>query len=543
MHSKLSLLFLCCSAMSVIVPDPLHAASHNRPRGVVLVLIDDIGYGDIDCLFPSDLETPRIDALAKESVRLTDFHVGTTCSPSRASLMTGRSVNAGGVWHTVGSRELLRENEQTVADVFKANGWRTGIFGKWHLGEGYPFSPRFRGFDVSVIHGGGGVGQAPDFWGNDYYSNVDRSGEPTMNDSYLENGVYVSADRFCTDYWFIRAEEFVRECVQEDEPFFCYIPTNAAHAPFNAPHGFKDGFDGLIENIDDNMGRFDEFLISAGIKDDVLMIFTSDNGTTGRRLGGLRGAKTSHYDGGHNVPCFMRWKNGGIGGDSESARDVSSLTAAMDFLPTFVDLFWAGHVPEGGRPLHGVSIKEMLLDSSYVPSNRTIVVDTQRSDDLMKWKLACVLQDEVASGNIVHKWRLLRTDSDSDFELYDFLDDRDTNNNIARGNSEQVNALSTAYDSWWSDISQGWEKHPAFVLNEDHEAELSLFSLSWIGGSPWHQDHIRSASKGTGKHAVRFDRSGRYRFELRRWPREDGGAIDGHSYWGNEKQCRSSKRE
>jgi len=169
---------------------------------VLLVLIDDIGYGDIDILYPCGLKTPQMDRLYQQSVRLTDFHVGTTCAPSRASLMTGRSVNAGGVWHTVAGRELLRENEQTMAEIFRANGWKTGIFGKWHLGEGYPFSPRFRGFDVEVIHGGGGVGQGPDYWGNDYYSGVDRNGKPTKADVYMENGKPVEADRFCTDYWF-----------------------------------------------------------------------------------------------------------------------------------------------------------------------------------------------------------------------------------------------------------------------------------------------------------------------------------------------------
>ncbi len=152
------------------------------------------------------------------------------------------------------------------------------------------------------------MGQGPDYWGNDYYSGVDRNGKPTKADVYLENGVPVTADRHCTDYWFERAKQFIRQCVSEDKPFFCYLPTNAAHARSTHRHGYKDGFDGLIENIDDNMGWLDDFLAAEGLKDDVLLIFTTDNGTTGSRLGGLRGKKGSHYDGGHNVPCFWRWK-------------------------------------------------------------------------------------------------------------------------------------------------------------------------------------------------------------------------------------------
>ena len=193
--SRLNLLF---GLLLFVLQLPSFSLAQSKPKGIVLVVIDDIGYGDIACLSPSDLETPSLDSLCKQSLRFTDFHVGTTCAPTRASLMTGRNVNAGGVWHTVSGRELLRENEQTMAEVFQANGWRTGIFGKWHLGEGFPFSPRFRGFDLSVIHGGGGIGQGPDYWQNDYYSGVDFKGNSNPADVYFKNGKTVAADKFCT---------------------------------------------------------------------------------------------------------------------------------------------------------------------------------------------------------------------------------------------------------------------------------------------------------------------------------------------------------
>lgn len=507
---------------------PLAAAAPPQPKGVILILIDDIGYGDIDILYPNGLATPQLDKLHQQSLRFTDFHVGTTCAPSRASLMTGRSVNAGGVWHTVAGRELLRENEQTMAEVFRANGWRTGIFGKWHLGDGYPFSPRFRGFEVEVIHGGGGVSQGPDYWGNDYYSGVDRNGKPTKADVYMENGKPVAADRFCTDYWFHRAEQFIRESVDSNKPFFCYLPTNAAHEPYNAPYKFKGGFDGLIENIDANMGQLDEFLTKEGIKDDVLLIFTADNGTAGGRRGGLRGNKGSHYDGGHNVPCYWRWKNGGLGGSAATARDLTPLTAAMDFLPTFIDLFGL-QKPAGGQPLHGMSLKRMLLDPAFVPAERTVVVDTQRLAKLTKWRLACVMKDEVADGAIIHKWRLVRGSAGDKPELYDFLTDRGEDRNLAAGNQAMVSGLMAAYETWWAEVSQGAEIYPPFVVNPEREAELALFSHSWIGWdlSPWSQDLVGNAAEGTRTHAIRFDHGGRYRIELRRWAREDGGAIDG----------------
>ena len=235
-------LFVCLSAVLNF------NAFAAQPKGVILVLIDDIGYGDIAALTPSDLKTPKLDRLYGESVRFADFHVGTTCSPTRGSLMTGRYLNAGGVFHTIAGRSRLVEGEQTMADVFKANGWTTGIFGKWHLGDGYPFYPRYRGFEKTVIHGGGGVTQMPDYWGNNYYAKTNFYGKPTTADVYFENGKPVTADEFCTDYWFKRAKEFIKDSVNRKKRFFCYLPTNAAHGPCNAPHGGKRNFDGLIEN-------------------------------------------------------------------------------------------------------------------------------------------------------------------------------------------------------------------------------------------------------------------------------------------------------
>ncbi len=523
-------LLACCTLACAEKSDTPGNPAGKIPKGIILVMIDDIGYGDVAILSPSDLKTPNLDALFKESVRLTDYHVGTTCAPTRASLMTGRSVNAGGVWHTIAGRELLRQNEQTMADVFQSNGWATGIFGKWHLGEGYPFSPRFRGFETSVIHGGGGVRQQPDYWNNDYYTKIDFDGAPNPADVYLENGKRVNADRFCTDYWFHRSRQFIKDSLERDQPFFCYLPTNAAHGPFNAPHGFKEGFDGLIENVDTNMGQLDAFLAAEGIRDDVLLIFTTDNGTAGSRLGGLRGKKGSHYDGGHHVPCFWRWKNGGIGGSADAARDVTALTAAMDLLPTFMDLFQLKR-PEGGQPLHGIALTKMLRNPDAAPSERTLVVDTQRTDNLVKWKKACVLHDQVADGKIVRKWRLTRTSEKVDCELYDFQSDRDTDNDLTSGNKDVVQQLRNAYESWWNEISPNWETYPPFVLDEEHEKELTLFSHSWIGtgSSPWNQQAIKRAAKGSRTHAIRFDKPGRYQIELRRWPREDGGLITGQS--------------
>ena len=152
-------------------------------------------------------------------MRLTTFHVSPTCAPTRASLMTGRYNNRTGVWHTIMGRSLLREDEVTIADVLKNNGYKTGIFGKWHLGDNYPFRPQDRGFDEVLIHGGGGIGQTPDFWDNDYF-----------DDTYLYNGKYKKFKGYCTDIWYDNAIKFIE--TNKNHPFFCYISTNAPARPF-----------------------------------------------------------------------------------------------------------------------------------------------------------------------------------------------------------------------------------------------------------------------------------------------------------------------
>ena len=508
------------------------------PKGVILVVLDDIGYGEIDCLYPSDLETPNFDKLWAQSVRLTDFHVGTSCSPSRASILTGRHLNVTGVWGTTKCRDVLRDNEQTMAEVFKANGWRTGIFGKWHLGEGYPYSPRFRGFEVSIIHGGGGVSQQADHWNNDYYSDVDFKGKPAVPDVYLSNGEHIQGEGHVTDFWFKHAKEFVRANVKKGKPFFCYLPTNAPHFPMHAPHGYKKGYDGLIEHLDYHMGMLDEFLVAEGIKDDVLLIFTSDNGTESgpKRWGGLRHKKCGWYDGAHNVPCFVRWKNGGLGGAEETARDVPYLTAGMDLLPTFMDLFDLER-PEGGQPIHGTSLKPMLLDPEFEPQNRTVVVDTQRGRDLVKWKQTNTMKDVIVDGKIAHKWRLTRKSAGDPLELFDFNVDRGTKNDIVGAHPEVAKSLEAEYESWWEEfIAPMSDEFSTFVIDEAYEKESTLYCNYWIGGGPWSQGGVRNGfGGGTHTHKLRFAKPGLYRFELRRWPREDGGAIAGEPELGKGK--------
>ena len=259
-------IFLSLGALVIIL------SCNNQPGrqpNVILIMTDDQGYGDLACHGNPWIQTPELDKLYAESVRFTDFHVGTTCAPTRSGLLTGRNCNEVGVWHTIIGRNFLREGERTIADILGENGYTTGIFGKWHLGDNYPYLPENRGFDVSLIHGGGGVGQTPDYWNNDYF-----------DDTYFRNGKPEKFEGYCTDIWFAEALRFIES--KKNEPFFCYLTPNAPHGPFHVPQRYIDmysdnpdvvnpNFYGMITNIDKNIGLLRSKLRELGIEENTIL--------------------------------------------------------------------------------------------------------------------------------------------------------------------------------------------------------------------------------------------------------------------------------
>ena len=291
---------------------PLALAAAERPN-IVLIITDDQGYGDLGHTGNPVLKTPHIDELAAKSSNLTDYHVAPTCSPTRAALLTGHWSDRTGVWHTVNGRSMLRENETTIATILRDAGYATGLFGKWHLGDNFPYRAEDRGFTEVYRHGGGGVGQTPDVWDNAYFDG-----------SYIHNGRIVPAKGFCTDVFFGEAKRFIRECAAAQKPFFAYIAPNAPHTPLHAPKRYMDmyagqpadiaAYFGMIQNIDDNVGALRDLLRDLNIEDNTLFIFTTDNGTaSGQSIfnAGMRGKKGSEYEGGHRVPFIAHWPAAG----------------------------------------------------------------------------------------------------------------------------------------------------------------------------------------------------------------------------------------
>jgi len=479
-------------------------AKPRRPN-VVLVMTDDQGYGDLGCHGNKAIITPNLDKLHGESVRLTNFHVSPTCSPTRAALMTGRYCNRTGVWHTIMGRSLLRADEVTIADVFKTAGYATGLFGKWHLGDNYPFSPEHRGFDTVVRHGGGGIGQTPDYWGNDYF-----------DDTYWHNGKCVKHSGYCTDVWFDEAMKFIESSARAGTPFFCYLPTNAPHSPYNVPPKYaemyagKSGvpnaqFYGMITNIDENMGRLVRKLDELGVADDTVLIFMTDNGTSAGFRGGagfnagMRGNKGSEYDGGHRVPCFIRCGRGQIG----QPRDIGRLTSHIDILPTLAE-FCGLKAPQHVK-WDGMSLLPLLAGRDW--GDRVIITDSQRLEQPVKWRKSAVMTD---------RWRLINGQ-----ELYDMNADPRQEKDVSGSHGKVVKKLRDEYDKWWADVSKRFDEYCRTVIGSDKANPVRLTCHDWHSKSvPWHQGMIRAGAYGHSLWAVEIASDGQYEFALRRWPEE-----------------------
>ncbi len=500
------------SAIAVLfVASHLYAA--DRPN-VVIVITDDQGYGDLSCHGNPVLKTPALDELYRDSVRLTDYHVAPTCSPTRAAFLTGHWTNRTGVWHTIMGRSMLRENEITMGDVFQANGYATAMFGKWHLGDNYPFRPEDRGFAEVLRHGGGGVGQTPDYWDNAYFDG-----------SYYHNGKPEPVEGFCTDVFFDYAKRFIKAQKAAGQPFLAYIATNAPHGPMHCPVKFsapyKDqgvglaNFLGMIANIDQNVDQLRKFLAAEGLADNTLLVFTTDNGTSsGAKVfnAGMKGKKGSEFDGGHRVPLFIHWPAGNLTG----GIDVQPITGYVDVLPTLIDL--CALTPPSGVRFDGRSIAPLLTGETPDDwPDRILVTDSQRVKDPIKWRKSAVMTS---------RWRLINGK-----QLFDIKADPGQQSNVATSYPEVVDRLTDFYNAWWAELEPTFSDSAAIYLGHPDDNPARLTSHDWIttGSTPWNQRHIRQATNGdknTGFWNVNVVADGEYEICLRRWPVESDQPID-----------------
>lgn len=501
------------------------AIAVDKPN-VILVMTDDQGYGDLGCHGNPTLKTPNLDALYRESVRFTDFHVSPFCTPTRAALMTGNHPGYTGAYRTSSGRTMMHRNEKTVAHLFADAGYATGMIGKWHLGDCAPHRPQDRGFQDVVWHRCGGVGQASDYWGNDYF-------DDTYERATAENrqGTFEKFEGYCTDVWFREAIRFVEK--NKAKPFFLYLATNAPHGPYRVPPewarpyiGKKDvanaNFYGMIANIDHNMGILRQRLQQLGLADNTILIFMTDNGTAaGAKFQGLdskplvgynagmRGKKSSVYEGGHRVPFFIHWPKG----DLKGGQDIETLAAHIDILPTLADLCGIP-VPED-YDLDGISLKP-LLDGSDQPWPRDHHVIQFHGG-----ARATALPSKPFEHTVVltERWRLVN--SSGQF-LYDIRADPAQRQDVAAEHPDVVAALRAKYERFWNRVSPRLVPVRIDIGNPAQNPTV-LSSQDWYmptGNPPWNFGAINRLPKVTGPWMLHVHHAGRYRITLRQFPKE-----------------------
>lgn len=505
-------------------PDRVAAASQGGRPNVVLIMSDDQGFGDVGIDGNPIVRTPNLDRLARSGARLEHFYVSPVCAPTRASLMTGRYNYRTGAVDTFLGRAMMRADEVTLAEMLSAAGYRTAIFGKWHLGDNYPLRPNDQGFQEALVLRGGGIAQPsdPPEWGGDSYF------DPVLQ----HNGRELRTRGYCSDVFTNAAIDHITKV--RDQPFFVYLAFNAPHAPLQVPQreyrSYKhldlgpDAFPkqgqpisrqtdpevtariyGMVTNIDDNVGRLLERLDSLGLARDTIVVFLTDNGPQQPRFnGGMRGRKGMVYEGGIRVPCFVRWP-----GRITAGTHVETPAAHIDLAPTLLDACSVA------RPKNvafdGRSLLPILTGEPVDWPDRTLFAQWHRGDAPERYR---------AFSARASRYKLVRPETsrdrpvDKSLELYDVVADPFELHDIAAEQPEVVARLRAEYDRWFDDVgrAQGYAP-PRIVLGSEHENPSVLTRQDWRGPQAgW-------AANSIGHWEVEVAAPGRYDVTLRFAPR------------------------
>ena len=461
---------------------------------ILLIITDDQGYAPVGRHGHPWLKTPHLDSLFDRSIRLDRFLVSPTCAPTRSAIMTGRYPMRNGITHTILERERLTLNATTLPQTLKKAGYTSGIFGKWHLGDEPEYLPSSRGFDESFIHGAGGIGQVYDG------SCADAPNNTYFDPFILRNGSFVKTHGFCTDVFFETATKWMVSKNKEKQPFFCYLATNAPHAPYIAPPenkkrfedlGFDDGhagFYGMIENIDDNVGTLMQAMESNGLIENTVVIFMSDNGMAGfpgkpnASLGtapdgtelttynaGMKGLKGSVDEGGVRVSFFISWK-----GKLAEGKSLPQIASQIDIFPTLAEIAGA-QLPE--KQVEGRSFLSLLRDGQSPWPDRFLF------DHAGRWPLNAEPND--------FQWKQFSVRNDrfrlvEDKFLFDMQSDPGQTTNCIKDHPEIVSEMLAAYDAWWKETRPMMvnEKHPLSPTRPFHEMFEKQQSESGIPNWP-----------------------------------------------------------
>ena len=432
------------SAMSGVTGTAGSEPAQRKPN-IVFIMSDDSGWGDVGWNGNRMLESPVLDRLKGESVELKRFYVAPTCAPTRAALLTGRHPLRTGVLNTTRGHQVLSGDELTIAEALKAAGYATGCFGKWHSGANHPWTAQGQGFDKFVGFNGGFL--------SNYF------------DSPLEfNGVTKPTEGFITDVLTDSALAFIRE--NRDQPFFCYVPYNVPHSPFQAPEDLYKKYHerlgvealkpgntklqairtaavyAMLENMDTNIGRLLDGLRELGLEENTIVIYTTDNGpATGRYNGVLRAGKGTVYEGGVFVPFVIRYP-----GVLETGKVVESLTMHVDMLPTLLE--FAGVPLPDGLTIDGKSIVPLLKGTgSDWPERKYFGIINRGGVDGDPVALypGCAISEQ---------YKFLVPKADMPMELYDLAADPGEKQNLAEAKPELLASFVSAYEEWFREMTR-----------------------------------------------------------------------------------------
>lgn len=447
----------------------LMSCAEKRQPNVILILTDDQGWGDLSLHGNPSVQTPHMDQLAKEGVRFERFYVNPLCAPTRASILTGKYALRTGVVSVSKSFEVMNEGETTIADIFRDNGYKTGIFGKWHNGEHYPYHPLARGFDEFF-------GFCAGHWPNYFNTILEHNGKQVKTEGYI------------TDVLTNQALDFIDR--NKDKPFFCYIPYNAPHAPHQAPDvnfnhfkemGLSDELSaiyGMVENADENIGRISAYLKANNLDENTIVIFVTDNGPNGIRYNGnMKGIKGSVNEGGVRVPCFFRWK-----GKIRPDRTISTLAADIDILPTLIGL--CGLQVKSLPDFDGINLSEQILSDRDTAMQRTLFSYVNFMNPEINLFPGAVRTNQ---------YRLIVGKENA--ELYDMSKDPGQTQDIADAFPSLKDSLMARYKTWFTRATQNISLNRPIPLQAGEiklPASASQFSgsLKFKEGHGWTHDWI-----------------------------------------------------
>lgn len=482
-----------CHALLLLLA--VKSFAQEKPN-VVLILTDDMGWGDVGIHGNQYLETPNLNQLALSGERFNYFYVSPLCAPTRASLLTGRYHLKTNVVSVSKGLEIMDAQETTLAELFKANGYNTGIFGKWHNGQHYPNRPNDQGFDEFLGFCAG------------HLSNY-------FNTSLNHNGKEVKTKGFITDVLTDAALAFMKNSRQK--PFFCYIPYNAPHSPLQVPDRYFNKYKakglnnelasiyGMVENVDWNVGRILTYLKENNLDENTVVIFLSDNGPNGVRYNGnMKGIKGSVHEGGVRVPFFIRWK-----GKIPSGVVIQQPIAHIDLYPTLSELCALEKIPH--KPLDGISVASLMLngaDSTML--NRNLYTHVNFMDVPVK-----------PGGGSFRNNRYRFVYANEKPQLYDLVNDPGEQTDLSEKNPDLTARYLHLYQQWFAHNTEGINYSRPVILSERgvelpaYEAIISP-GIKFKEGHGWAHDWVEKWNSVTDSIYWEIDciQPGNYRVEM-----------------------------